>query len=194
MLEDLAERLARRTRRRLERPRRAAVLVPLVDDGGPLRLLLTRRTDRLPTHKGDVAFPGGMTDPADADAVDTALREAEEEIALPRDRVEVLGHLDDFPTVTNQVVVTPVVARVADVSRLRPAPAEVARIFTIPVETLRDPAAWEVRRVHRLGRRFPVYFFHHDGETLWGLSAYITLHLLDVSRLGAPLDLPKLRE
>jgi 8-oxo-dGTP pyrophosphatase MutT (NUDIX family) len=188
MLEGLAERLAGRERRRITRARRAAVLVPVIDDG-ELRLLLTRRTEDLATHKGQVAFPGGMGEPDDADAVATALRETEEEIGLPRAHVEVLGALDDFPTVTDRVAVTPVVGRVASLPPLRPQQSEVARIFTIPVEALRRPEGWEMQRVERGGVVYPLYFFAHDGETLWGLSAYITLHLLDVAGL-APFPLP----
>jgi 8-oxo-dGTP pyrophosphatase MutT (NUDIX family) len=183
--------LAARRRRHLERPRRAAVLVPVIDDGGPLRLLLTRRTEALATHKGHVAFPGGMADPGDVDAVDTALREAEEEIALPRSAVEILGVLDDFPTVTDGVAVTPVVGRILRLPPLIPQPEEVARIFTIPFDVLRRPDGWEVKQYTRGDVTWPVYFFPYDGETLWGLSAYIALHLLDAGGLGAPFPLPE---
>src|SRR5205809_7526270 len=103
LVASLRERLSRRARRRLERPQRAAVLVPIVDDGGPLRLLLTRRTEDLPTHAGQVAFPGGLVEPGEEDPANTALREAEEEVGLPKGAVEVLGLLDDFPTRTDTV-------------------------------------------------------------------------------------------
>lgn len=169
------------------------MLVPIVDDGGPARLLLTRRTEKLPTHKGQVAFPGGMSDPGDRDLVDTALRETEEEIGLPRAHVEVLGELDDFPTVTDAVAVTPVVARIARLPALRAAPDEVARIFTIPLSVLQRPEGWRMQEVERGGIVYPLYFFDWDGESLWGLSAYITLHLLDAGGLGAPFALPPTR-
>jgi 8-oxo-dGTP pyrophosphatase MutT (NUDIX family) len=182
--------LAARQRRQLDRPRRAAVLVPVIDDGGPLRLLLTRRTEDLATHKGHVAFPGGMADPGDRDAVDTALREAEEEIGLPRDAVEILGVLDDFPTVTDLVAVTPVVGRVVRLPELRPQPGEVARIFSIPFDALQRPEGWEVKSYTRGDVTWPVFFFPYDGEMLWGLSAYIALHLLDAGGLGPPFPLP----
>ncbi len=133
LIPSLRERLPRRPRRALGRPQRAAVLVPIVDDGGPLRLLLTRRTEDLPTHAGQVAFPGGLVEPGEEDPVNTALREADEEVGLPKGAVEVLGLLDDFPTRPDTVAVTP--------------------------------------------------------ETLWGLSARIVLHLLEVSDLGSPVPL-----
>lgn len=179
-----------RRRAELAHPRRAAVLVPVVDDGGPLRLILTRRTEDTPTHKGQVAFPGGGIGPDDADAVAAALREAEEEIGLDRHLVDVLGLLDDLPTVNWGSVVTPVIGRVRRLPTLRPDPREVARIFEIPLDALRVAGSWRVQQVHRWGATWPMYFFEWDGELLWGLSAYVTLGLLDLVPGGAPHALP----
>ena len=119
-------------------PALAAVLVPLVmrDE---LMLLLTQRTANLSTHSGQVAFPGGRTDPTDADAVDTALREADEEIGLARTHVEVLGSLPVFVTGT-AFVITPVVALVRPGFVLRPNPAEVDDVFEVPLRYLMNPA------------------------------------------------------
>lgn len=185
--------LAAHKRQSLVAQKRAAVLVPLIDDeAGPLRLLLTRRTEHLPTHKGQVAFPGGGVDPTDADADDAALREAEEEVGLPRGHVELLGQLDDLPTIHRTTIVTPVVGRVAQLPPLRPEPGEVARIFTIPVAALQARAGWRVQHTEWGGQSWPVYYFDHDGETLWGLSAIITLRLLSFLPGGAPFDLTEL--
>ena len=188
MIESLREALPRRARRRLERPERAAVLVPIIDDGGPLRLLLTRRTEDLPTHAGHVAFPGGFVLPGEDDPVRTALREAEEEIGLPPERVEVLGLLDDFPTRTDAVAVTPVAGLIRRLPELKPQTAEVARIFAIPVAELMRPDRWTSRADEGPGaggRR--IHFFEHEGETLWGLSARIVLHLLSLTPSGSPV-------
>ncbi len=190
MIDDLREALAARRRRTMAAQRRAAVLVPIIDDGGPRRLLLTRRAEHLPTHKGQVAFPGGGVDPTDRDIVDAALREAEEEVGLPRAHVEVLGLLDDFPTVRGEQIVTPVVAHLSTVPPLRAEPGEVARIFSVPFAALRVAHDWRTEYFERGVDRFPVYFFEHDGETLWGLSAYITLQLLSLTPRGAPFPLP----
>ncbi len=191
MIETLREALARRSRRALPDARpRAAVLVPIIEDGGAPRLLLTRRTTHLSSHGGQVAFPGGRVDPGDADATDAALREAFEEVALPRAFVDVLGLLDDFPTVRGEMLVTPVVAHLAEVPPLRAEPGEVARIFTIPIVELRRADRWRVQDYEESGRRWPIYLFDHDGETLWGLSAYITLQVLALTEEGAPFTLP----
>lgn len=178
-----------RSRRFLQSVERAAVLVPIVDDGDPLRLLMTRRSVDLPTHQGHVAFPGGFMMTGEADPIATALREASEEIALPRGAVEVLGLLDDFATHTGTVAVTPVVGRIVSLPGLVPAPAEVARIFTIPLHDLLEPTRWSAKQEMREDGARTVYSFEHDGETLWGLSARIVLHLLDLTSIGSPVPI-----
>jgi len=186
VIDSLREMLSRRARRRLERPERAAVLVPIVDDGGPLRLLLTRRAEDLPTHRGQVAFPGGLMLRGEDDPVRTALREAEEEIGLPAASVEILGLLDDLPTRTDGVAVTPVVGRIARLPHLTPSSAEVARIFTIPVADLARGERWSARTEEGPGGARQIHSFEHEGEILWGLSARIVLDLLSLTPLGAP--------
>ena len=119
-------------------PALAAVLVPLVmrDE---LTLLLTQRNANLSTHSGQVAFPGGRTDDTDIDAVDTALREAHEEIGLERSHVEVLGTLPIYVTGTAYII-TPVVALVKPGFDLLPNPGEVADVFEVPLAYLMNPA------------------------------------------------------
>jgi 8-oxo-dGTP pyrophosphatase MutT (NUDIX family) len=119
-------------------PALAAVLLPLVmrDE---LTLLLTQRADNMSTHSGQIALPGGKTDETDHDAVDTALREAHEEIGLAREHVEVLGILPTYVTGT-AFIITPVVALVQPGFALQPNPSEVADIFEVPLRYLMDPA------------------------------------------------------
>ncbi len=119
-------------------PALAAVLLPLVmrDE---LTLLLTERSTNLSTHSGQIAFPGGRTDDTDHDAVDTALREAQEEISLSRDHVEVLGTLPTYVT-GSAFIVTPVVALVQPGFTLQPNPGEVADVFEVPLAYLMNPA------------------------------------------------------
>lgn len=119
-------------------PALAAVLLPLVmrDE---LTLLLTQRSTNLSTHSGQIAFPGGRTDETDRDAIETALREAEEEIALPREHVEVLGTLPIYTT-GSSFIITPVVALVTPGFTLQPNPGEVADVFEVPLGYLMNPA------------------------------------------------------
>lgn len=117
----------------------AAVLVPLVRRDGGLRVLLTERTAHLRDHAGQISFPGGRSEPGDAHAAATAIREAHEEIGLPPGHVEVIGELPAYATITN-FRVTPVIALVEPPSRLQLDPFEVAEAFEVPLEFLMTPA------------------------------------------------------
>ena len=178
MFSGLEHRLRVRERLTLTAERRAAILVPIWRQDASLSILLTRRTETLSSHKGQVAFPGGGWEPDDEDLCQTALREAHEEVGLEPDNVLVLGCLDDIPTVTAETIVTPVVALIEGPTTLVANPAEVARIFTIPFDVLEDRKLWRVRTTEHQGRTYPIYYLDHDGETLWGLSAYVTRQLL----------------
>ena len=120
-------------------PVHASVLVPLVMRDGGLTVLLTERAKHLSSHSGQVAFPGGKVDPGDADAVETALREAEEEIGLERRFVQVLGTLPIYTTGSG-FLVTPVVALIDTAHSATANPHEVADVFEVPLEFLMDPA------------------------------------------------------
>ena len=193
----LAAALAARERLPLpHRPLRAAVLVTLVEgeggggeggEGAP-RLLLTRRAAHLASHSGEVAFPGGMWEPADGDLARTALREAEEEVGLPPSAVRVLGALDDMLPKSERVAVTPFLAHAPRLPPLRPNPDEVARVFEVPLAALMEPGRWEIKRVAWRGVEWPIYSFYYDDERLWGLSAYITLLTLSLLPAGAPVE------
>ncbi|MCS4511460.1 CoA pyrophosphatase [Xylophilus ampelinus] len=119
-------------------PAAASVLLGIVQRPEPT-VLLTERTAHLSTHSGQVAFPGGRADPGDADAADTALREAQEEVGLERRWVQVLGQLPTYATIT-AFVVTPVVALIQPGCVLRANPDEVADVFEVPLAFLMDPA------------------------------------------------------
>jgi len=120
-------------------PSAAAVLVGLVQRDQGLQVLLTRRAEQLRDHAGQISFPGGRAEPEDASVEATALREAQEEVGLPYDRVELLGRLPAYTTVTHYVV-TPVVALVRPPFDLKLDPFEVAEAFEVPLDYLMTPA------------------------------------------------------
>ncbi len=158
----------------------AAVLLGLRDGVQP-RLILTVRTDHLQSHAGQVAFPGGRSDPADADALTTALRESEEEIGLDRALVTPLGYLDCFETVSGYCV-TPVVARIAAEAQLYPAPDEVAELFEVPLAFFLEPQNLRRYTMEFRGHQRPMVEFVHGGHRIWGATAAILFNLLQ--RMG----------
>ena len=131
-------------------PARASVLVPLVIHGDTLSVLLTRRTGHLRSHAGQVSFPGGRAEEHDADAVETALRETEEEVGLAREKVEVIGSLPAYTTIT-AFHVTPVVALVRSPLTLALDAFEVAEAFEVPLQFLMTPANHHRHRFEALG-------------------------------------------
>ena len=158
---------------------RAAVLVPLVDRGGP-HLVFAKRTETVGTHKGQISFPGGTLDPADASLLDAALRECEEEVGLPRAAVEPLGALDDTETVATQFVITPWVGVVREPIAWRPDGEEIEKVIEVPLAALVDPANVRVELWERQGVLREIHFFDWDGEIIWGATARILRHYLDL--------------
>lgn len=158
----------------------AAVLVGLREGPQP-RLVLTRRTDHLQAHAGQVAFPGGRCDPDDADSVDTALRESEEEVGLARALVTPLGFLDCFETISGYCI-TPVVARIAAEAQLYPAPDEVAEVFEVPLAFFLDRSNLRRYSMEYRGKQRPMVEFVHGGHRIWGATAAMLLNLLQ--RMG----------
>jgi 8-oxo-dGTP pyrophosphatase MutT (NUDIX family) len=160
-------------------PRAAAVLVPLVQREAGLHVLLTRRTDALRDHAGQISFPGGATDLTDADAWATALREAEEEIGLARRFVEPLGLLPVYSTVT-AFQVTPCVALVDPAFSLQLQSSEVAEAFEVPLGFLMNPAHHHRHRLHFMGveREFLSMPWPDDGRYfIWGATAAMLRNL-----------------
>jgi 8-oxo-dGTP pyrophosphatase MutT (NUDIX family) len=153
---------------------RAAVLVPLYEADGRLRVILTRRPDDMRTHAGDVVFPGGTMDAADGGPVGTALREAWEEIALPPDHVEVIGGLTPMFTRESEMLVVPVVARVRRPAELIPQPGEVQAIIEPPLDDLLDDDRWHTE--DWVGHQ--VWFFEFPEGILWGATARMIRELL----------------
>ena len=156
----------------------AAVLVPIVDRGGP-HIVFAKRSQRVAHHKGQISFPGGVLESRDASLLEAALRECEEEIALPRHAVETLGALDDTETVATQFVITPFVGVIRGPVSWQPDGREIERVIEVPFSTLADPRNARVEHWERDGVTRPVYFYDWGGEPIWGATARIVKHYLD---------------
>jgi 8-oxo-dGTP pyrophosphatase MutT (NUDIX family) len=182
VIEELTRALRGRPRRVLSLPgfRESAVLVPLVWEDGAVRLLLTVRHAALPTHAGQVAFPGGKRDEGDTSLEDTALREAAEELGLPGGpggtTATVLGLLDDVPTPSG-FVITPVVAALRGPLVLQPSEREVTEVFYAPLPALRG--------VHRrgpevayMGVSYVMHEYPFERWRIWGATANMVDQLL----------------
>jgi 8-oxo-dGTP pyrophosphatase MutT (NUDIX family) len=158
----------------------AAVLIPFARWNEEWQIVFTRRAETVEHHKGQVSFPGGGCEVDESTPEATALREAKEEIGLAPEDVHVLGRLNDIITITNYRV-TPIVGVIPWPYQFHPEPAEVGRVFTIPLTWLAERANWDEQTVTPPGmsRAFPVIRYHqYDGELLWGASARITQDLL----------------
>ncbi|MDR7402496.1 MAG: CoA pyrophosphatase [Armatimonadota bacterium] len=177
----IRRRLAGRPRKEVTEPglRRAAVLLALLSRGGEVAVLLTRRTEVVEHHKGQISLPGGTADPADRGPVDTALREAEEELGIPRGAVQVLGLLDDVVTVVSGFVITPVVGTLREPVALRVNAAEIAEVLTVPLRTFTDPQALRIERRLRDGRWVEVLSYRYGPHEVWGATARVLKGFVD---------------
>ena len=156
-------------------PIAAAVLVAVTNRTDP-GIILTKLTETMRRHAGQVAFPGGRIDPTDRDVIAAALREAEEEIALPPHRVDVIGTADRYRTGTGFDIV-PVIGVVPPDLALIPSEAEVAQVFEVPLAYLFDPA--NLRRASAMwqGRERHFYEMEWDGHRIWGATAAMIVNL-----------------
>jgi 8-oxo-dGTP pyrophosphatase MutT (NUDIX family) len=152
----------------------AAVLVAVTDRPKP-GVILTQRTETLRKHAGQVAFPGGRIDDGE-DAITAALREAEEEIALPREQVRVVGPADRYVTVTG-FQVTPVIGVIPPDLPLAPSAAEVADWFEVPLGFLLDPGSVHEREIDWQGQRRRYYELLWNGRRIWGATAAMIVNL-----------------
>jgi 8-oxo-dGTP pyrophosphatase MutT (NUDIX family) len=164
------------------------VLVPIIAHPEALTLLLTRRAAHLKFHSGQVSFPGGRVDEGDRAPEETALREAWEEVGLPRERVELIGRLPEYLTGTGYRI-TPVVGILTPPLALRPHPGEVDEVFEIPLALVLDPANHRRDAREWQGRRRHFFVIPHERHYIWGATAGMLVNLyrhLSQGRLGAP--------
>jgi 8-oxo-dGTP pyrophosphatase MutT (NUDIX family) len=169
----------------------AGVLAPLFDEDGEARVVLTRRSDDLRTHRGQVSFPGGRIDEGE-DASSAALREAHEEVALDPGLVTTVGWLHPVLTMVSASFILPVLGTLPERPDLVANPTEVERIFDVSLAELADPDIFHEERWRIPGRAiagsednsFPVWFFEVSGELVWGATARMLYELLSVVLVG----------
>jgi 8-oxo-dGTP pyrophosphatase MutT (NUDIX family) len=169
------------------RPINAAVLGLLFEEAGEARLVFTRRSTSLRSHRGEVSFPGGRLDPGE-DAPAAALREAYEEVGLNPADVTMVGWIHPVRTLSSTSVIMPILGTVPARPHLVASPAEVERVFDVALRDLADPDIFHEERWHTLGRAvpgspdnsFPVWFFEVEGEMIWGATARLIHDLLRV--------------
>ncbi len=152
--------------------RPAGVLVPVIAGPQGAEVLLTKRSSRLKHHPGQIAFPGGKQDEGDADVIAAALREAEEEVGLPRGHVEVLGTLPTHETVTG-FLVTPVIGWIDRDFDVQPEPGEVAEVFRVPLTHVTDVALFTIQSRRWRGTRRHYYTVPFGPYYIWGATARI---------------------
>ncbi|XP_076126738.1 peroxisomal coenzyme A diphosphatase NUDT7 isoform X1 [Alosa pseudoharengus] len=157
---------------------KASVLIPVFVRGGELHVLMTLRSPHLKSNAGEVCFPGGKSDPEDQDEVDTALREAKEEIGLPPEQVQVVCKL--FPIINKRgLLVTPVVGFIEESFVAQANPAEVSEVFTVPLDFFRQKAAHSVYPVPRIPEPLHSFFYSDPSsgkqQHIWGLTAMLAI-------------------
>ncbi|MBM3301227.1 MAG: CoA pyrophosphatase [Deltaproteobacteria bacterium] len=158
----------------------AAVLVPLFSRNGEPHVLMTKRSDLVEHHKGEISFPGGKLDPEDLDLKSCALRETEEEIGIdPRD-VRIVGELDDFYTVATNYLVVPFVGVIPYPYEFRPSSREIDTLLGVPLRIFFDPQrrteeTWIIR-----GQSVEVVSYLWEGHNIWGATARILKHFVEI--------------
>ncbi len=186
VLEELGD--PRRPEARLPGAMPAGVLVPLFEEDGETRVVLTRRTTTLPSHRGEVSFPGGKALVGE-DLRSAALRETEEEVGLSPDAVEIVAELDHLATVASRFVLAPFAGLLTARPALTPNPSEVDRAFDVTLAELLQDGVFREERWQIFDEERPVFFFELVGDTVWGATARILYQLLALITVGdVPTD------
>ena len=164
-------------------PRQGGVLILLYPYRGQLHLVLTRRTDRLENHKGQISLPGGRRE-GDEPIQQTALREAQEELGVLPAVVETLGELTPLYIPTSDFCITPVVGWIENRPHWQPDPDEVAEVLEIPLRRLADPASVREETWHRGELTMHVRFYSFEGHRVWGATAMVLSEFLTLLTAG----------
>jgi 8-oxo-dGTP pyrophosphatase MutT (NUDIX family) len=158
----------------------SAVLIALFEGEDGAEVLLTRRSMHMRNHRGEISFPGGRLDPGET-PVDTALREAHEEVGLDPEAPSVVGELDHLNTIVSRSYIVPIVSVLDERPDLRPRTGEVDRVFWTPIRELTRPGTYRMERWGSPPLDRPLHFFELDDETVWGATAHMLVDLLTYS-------------
>lgn len=172
MKQQIAKILRHRKKKKItdENLRASSVLIPLFCTQGQYHVLLTKRSEEVDFHKGQVCFPGGTREPSDSSLLQTAIREAEEEIGLRSQDVEILGEFDDSVTLTSNYVISPFVAFIPHPYTFKVDGREIREIFSIPLSFLLDEANFKQES----------YEYEYEGHIIWGATARILRQFVDL--------------
>lgn len=158
---------------------KAAVLVLLSEEKKGLSTFLTVRSDKVKDHKGQISFPGGVIEENDEDALHAAIREANEEIGLDPDSVQIIGRLDDYITITGYHI-SPFVGLIDGFEGLEPRTIEIVKCFPFPLGYMLDPTHIKKVWFDRMGKMEEVLFIEYEDNIIWGATARILHNLLEV--------------
>ena len=158
---------------------RAAVLIPIWKEDESLSFLLTLRTKKVQTHKGQISFPGGMRNSTEEPLVQTALRETQEEIGIFDNQIRILGQFDEYLS-TTKLIVTPFVGRIEPPLVIQKNPEEVEDVIKVPFSLFQKPELLRTEIRQRLNERVKVYHYDFQGLDVWGLTAQIIRDFLKV--------------
>jgi 8-oxo-dGTP pyrophosphatase MutT (NUDIX family) len=182
MEKKLKQALSKRQKVYISDPRRtpSAVLIPLYKKQGEYYILFIQRTDRVKDHKGQISFPGGAYEEGDDSLLQTALREATEEVGLASEDVEVLGELDDFRTIGSGYIISPFVARMPWPYELKVDEWETEEVIEVPLSALLDKNNIRQGRDILDGEEIIQYYYQYQDKVIWGATARILNHLLGI--------------
>jgi 8-oxo-dGTP pyrophosphatase MutT (NUDIX family) len=180
-IDQIEKMLSSRKRRVIEHPpfSHAAVLVPLFQKDKDCHLLFTKRSEEVKYHKGEISFPGGMVDEEDKELINTALREADEEIGLKERDVQIIGVLDDIVTIT-EFIVTPIVGLFPYPYPFKVSEVEIAELIEVPLASLLEEDCFSEREIFRGGQKEAVYAYQYGKHIIWGATARILKQFLDL--------------
>jgi 8-oxo-dGTP pyrophosphatase MutT (NUDIX family) len=180
-IQTIRDKIANRSPQRLQIPGfiPAAIIIPFFNIENEAHLLLTLRTDNVEHHKGQVAFPGGAREELDKGLRDTALRETYEEVGIPPEIVNIIGQLDDFPTITN-FLVTPYAATIPYPYPYEINKEEVAEILEVPLALFLSDKAFEMKEKNYEGKTYPVYYYHFKHAVIWGVTGFIINRFIEL--------------